>query len=182
MKRYLVIMACWCGLAAGCHRDPDAQAFAQTSTYFDLKSYMQAEIERLQAKTWTLSKTITLNGETETQEVPQADMAAALAPFLDVAINRPAWHGRFQTDTLRHDIGYTIVYKCQQRDVPVKELAISWRGDRVARVEALRAFRSLPANFTQRLRYTPDSGYVIQMEQSTLGRKTLLRAEAAFVH
>lgn len=180
MKRYLILMACWCGLAAGCHRQPAAQVTA--GAYFDLKRYMQAEIERLQAKDWTLSKTIDLNGESETRQIRQADIAAELAPFLDVAISRPAWHGRFQADTLRHGFDYAIVYKCQQSDIPVKELVISWSGDRVQRVEALRAFHSLPADFTQRLRYTPDSGYVIEAVQNMLGQKTLLKAEVAFIH
>ncbi len=180
MKRYMIAVICWCSLATGCHQPPAAQV--TTDSYFDLKGYIQAEIERMQTQDWTLSKTITLNGASETRQIRQADIAAELAPFLDVAISRPAWHGRFQVDTLHHGAGYTVVYKCEQRDIPVRELEISWSGGRLQRVEALRAFHSLPADFTQYLRYTPDSGYVIEVEQKTLWQKTLLKAEVVFVY
>lgn len=80
--------------------------------YFDVKGFIEAEIERLEKEKPTVEKLIITDGEIETHQIDNINWKDELSSFLELDINTPPRRNSFGVDTaFASDSTYTIRYR-----------------------------------------------------------------------
>ena len=77
----------------------EASASLKVKKYFDLKGFMQEEVKRLSGRE-AFTKSLYVNGETETKSEVKIDLDKELDIFSESDINRPAWSDKYKVDSL----------------------------------------------------------------------------------
>lgn len=140
------------------------------SSFFDLKEFFTAEEQALSGKIKGLHKEIRINGKLEEQRVDSFDLKKELAIFIAADINRPAWLGQYQVDSLRDDrnVLKAINYKALKDNLKTKELTISYQDGIVAEIYVKKAISTMAATSFQELTYYKGKGYKNKNEQSMI--------------
>ncbi|MET4083006.1 hypothetical protein ABIB40_002973 [Pedobacter sp. UYP30] len=156
-KLYVLILS----LAVfSCRPEKTAKAISNNA-YFDLKGYFEKEVERYNAKKPTVEKTVAINGKAEIKRLVIKDWQRELAIFTDADINKSAWQGAFTIEKSGSDTHYTS----ENKKIPVKEVFISNKFGKVAKVEVIIANVNLLYHSNDTLTYYPDSLYQIVKQQ-----------------
>lgn len=148
----------WC---FGCG-DSTVTTQKNTHSYFNLKSYFEQEVLRLNCSNPKVSKTVTVNGSSESKELQIADWKKELSVFSDADINRAAWKGLFEEkkSTDRE------VYTSNQAKVPVKELTVIKRNGQLYGIQILIRNSNSLYTSADTLSYYPDSVYEVKKTQN----------------
>ncbi len=93
--------------------------------YFDVKGFIEGEIERLQKEQPTIEKVITTDGVTEKQVITDIDWEDELSSFLELDINKPSWRNSYTADTSKTDNTFKITYTTELEDHPVYMLEVT---------------------------------------------------------
>lgn len=94
---------------------------SEPGKFFDLVAYFSNEADKLNTAKPEVTKTITKDGETETQILSRnIDWNREFKIFKENGINKPAWKEVFSADTNNH----IISYKTQDGKISVKEIII----------------------------------------------------------
>lgn len=132
-----------------------------TWTYFDLKGYFEKEAIRLKENDPVLTKTVMVNGTTETKRVRIADWAKELAVFSDADINRAAWAGQF---SIKKD-SQKELYISDSEKVPVKEVRIIKKYNKLYGIQIIVKNANILYKSADTLFYYPDSLYQVKKKQ-----------------
>ncbi len=173
----ILAIAVSCGPAEA----PEGQSVVPA--YFDVKSWMKAEAQRLEQIEPRVLKKVTMNGVSEAKELNSLDYHAELTAFLEADLNRPAWRGRFEVDTVINGArGLTVTYQASANDIPIKRLSVVMYDGQVSRLAVERRSQSVFTNAMQQLSYQPDSGYSIRTRQQVwLGKDEDILIEVSFI-
>jgi len=145
--------------------------------YFNLTAYFDAEISRLEAQKTRVSKTVTINGKTETLQADSLNYRSALQIFLDADINKSAWKGRFKVDKNQQQVRFTTTDK----DIPVKSLTIQYQDDTPEIITIERYSYAMLAGATHHMRYHRNRGFTVVTTQHALLREDkIIRVEFRF--
>lgn len=162
----LLTAACIPVLLMTCSREPGAIG---RSSYFDLKQYVDSEIERLSQMQTTVVKTVFVNGKEERQTLRQCDFRSELAPLLDADINRPAWQGKYRADSTQLAEGqWTLTYTATDDKPPIRTLSVHFQNDAITAVLVERTARTLVAGSIQKLSYRPSYGFETETTQKVI--------------
>jgi hypothetical protein len=130
-------------------------------TYFDLKGFFEKESARLNKSNPVITKTVMVNGSTETKKIRIADWQKEFAMFSDVDINRSAWAGLFSTDK----DSKRELYTSNNKKVPVKEVLILKRDNKLYGLQVLVKNTNMLYSSADTLSYYPDSLYQVKKKQ-----------------
>ncbi len=146
------------------------QAGIQPSSFFDLKEFFKEEEQALSGKIKSLHKEITINGKLEEQKIDSFDLNKELAIFIAADINRPAWLGQYQVDSLKdaQNVLKAINYKALKDNLKTKELTISYQDGEVTEIYVKKAISTMAATSFQELTYYKGKGYKNKNEQSMI--------------
>ncbi|MNK14830.1 hypothetical protein D3C87_329610 [compost metagenome] len=129
--------------------------------YFDIKGYFKKEASRLNKRNPLLTKTVEVNGASETKKIHIPDWEKELSIFSESEINRNAWKGLFSINTTNTQELYTS----DNKKVPVKEVSITKRDGRITSIRILIKNSNMLYSSTDTLTYYPDSLYRINKKQ-----------------
>lgn len=130
--------------------------------YFDLESYFQQEISRLDSLQPEVAKTVSNNREEESRTLKQLDWETELALFSNSGINKPSWRDSYAIDSSAGRLNY----QSTDPDLRVRNITInrSPRG-KITAIIIQREVTNYLYNSTETLSYYPDSLYEIDRRQ-----------------
>lgn len=140
---------------------PAKQEQGHNLNYFDLKGYFEKEALRLKTSNPIVTKTVMVNGSSETKQMRLADWQKEFAVFTDVNINRSAWAGLFSVQKNNEQELYTSV----EEKVPVKEVLILKKDNKLYGIQVLVKNTNMLYSSSDTLSYYPDSLYQIKKKQ-----------------
>ena len=131
--------------------------------YVDLQGFFSAEASRLNAQKPTFTKTVCINGKTESKVVNKSiDWEKELSVFKEADINKPAFKGMYQITKLANKTIYTTVSK----NVPVKRIEVDFGNTKKPiGIRIFQLTKNMIYQSTDTLSYYPDSVYSIHKKQ-----------------
>lgn len=164
MQRLLSFLAL-CICLTACTPDPPAGNLDSTP-FFDLSGYITGEAERLEAGHTRVTKTITLNGQTETKTLDSINFSNDLRLFREADINKPAWADKYTTEqeTLSGSHKLTT-YVAQDSSLIVRRLMVEEDQGVTTKIEIDRKTGTVLSNGIHHLVYEPATGYHVQTSQ-----------------
>ncbi|HMI05465.1 MAG TPA: hypothetical protein VK541_23455 [Pedobacter sp.] len=144
----------------GCNAGTDERQ-KNASPYFDLKGYFEKEANRLTKASPAVRKTVGINGFSETKTLKIADWKRELSSISNADINKASWRGAFRIIRSENK----VMYRSDDRKVPVKELCIFYRDTIASGFLVLIRNSNALYTSTDSLIYYPDSLYRIKKNQ-----------------
>jgi hypothetical protein len=167
-------------LLLGCIPEKTAEQ-VELAPFFDLKGYIDTEVERLATEVPRADKQITFNGQTESHDTMALDYADELAIFRNSDINRPAWLEKYTVDSIRASGQLTVDYLALDTSLAVRKLRVVEAAESVVRIEIDRQTGTVLSDGRQHLRYEPAVGYLIDSYQDRrFGESLDTRIEVRF--
>ena len=125
-KRCLLIAAiCFCS-CQGAVKDVPGNVPEQV---FDLKSFFEAETERLtNDKSCRLKRTTNIDGKEEMSRVSSPNWSALLKPFLDSDINKPTWLENYRFEESEQSGNKVYRYRSAVEKMKTQDLQIVFKG------------------------------------------------------
>ncbi|MEM9888725.1 MAG: hypothetical protein AAF849_22710 [Bacteroidota bacterium] len=140
---------------------------AYDGPYFHARPFFEAEIERIEAENFVFQKEVQLNENVEGKTLDSLDIARELSIFIKNDINRPAYDGRYEMDSIFDPQKQlrAIKYTALDDKLPVKNLSLQFEKWGISRIElkTSSSSRLLEANSTAI--YEPQTGYQIENYQ-----------------
>ncbi len=131
-------------------------------TYFDIKGYFEKEVIRLTLKNPLITKTVSVNGATESKHIKIADWKKELTLFSDADINRASWKGLFEFKKSNDQ----ELYSSNNEKVPVKELLVIYKNNKVLGIKILIKNTNSLYTSIDTLSYYADSLYQVKKIQN----------------
>ena len=130
----------------------------------------------------SLTKILSLNGETDTLYVQQPDFELELDVFINADINKPALSDKYSVDSIfRSDKLYKITYTAKDEKLKTRKLSVRFDSqNKVVNVDIRLVNGSPITKNVQHLIYRPNNGYVIKNEQYFMGDKDEIMVEGFF--
>ncbi|MEL7161766.1 MAG: hypothetical protein AAFN92_13480 [Bacteroidota bacterium] len=138
----------------------------QPKPFFDLRAYMDQEIERLEGYPLTVEKSITLNGTTETKELKDLDFKNDLRLFREADINRNAWLDKYTTEEKELSGSHRITtYVAQDSSLQTRRLTVEQDQGVVTHITIDRRTGTVLSDGKHQLDYRPALGYSVRTSQ-----------------
>ena len=153
-----------------------------SSTFFSMIDFMEEEKKWMVNDKISLTKILSLNGETDTLYIVQPNFTSELDVFIKSDINRTSLSDKYSVDSLV-SLGklYKIIYIAKDEKVNTRKLSIQFDSqNKVERID-IRLFNGSPiTKNVQHLIYRPNIGYKIKDEQYFMGNKDEIMVEGFF--
>lgn len=178
--KWIIITAVSLALGSCQERLPEEEK--PQSPFFDLKSFFQQEVDRLQAEQPSVKKIAMIGGQVEEHDFDQLNYQDELKVFLDSDINRASWWDRYQIDsTLQNGQLAAISYQALSEKLKTRSLELQFAEGKVSRVTIENQTKSPTVTFFQQLTYDPEKGYTIFTRQNvTMSPQEEMRITVAF--
>ena len=167
MRLYIVFLGFMVLVSACQEVDTPIQQSDNPAIFFDLDNFFQQEKARLE-KVSSFTKTVSINGVSETKELTALDLDNELSIFIASDINRPAWSDKYKVDSLLSTTKQLnqLIYTALDETLKTKKLTVSFQNNQVANIAIEKATDNAVAQSKQSLTYTVDKGYAIQSQQA----------------
>jgi len=171
MYRHALILAISALVAAACSRAETGRDAPKA--FFDLKGYMQQEMQRLAELQPKGVKRISLNGKSETHDFDTLDYEKELEVFSRADINRVAWLDKYEVDSIFQDGQLAqLRYRAKEDKLKTRFMEIQYGpSSQVAAVLIQNHTKSMIAEMQQTIEYRHDKGYRLENRQPTLFAK-----------
>lgn len=153
-----------------------------SSTFFSMIDFMEEEKKWMVNDKISLTKILSLNGETDTLYIVQPNFTSELDVFIKSDINRTSLSDKYSVDSLVSSGKlYKIIYIAKDEKVNTRKLSILFDSqNKVERID-IRLFNGSPiTKNVQHLIYRPNIGYKIKDEQYFMGNKDEIMVEGFF--
>lgn len=153
------------------------------AVFFDIKTYFQSEIIRLNQQKPKVTKKVVLQGEKDQIEVEIEDFQKELQIFLNSDINKLAWQEKYQADTTFEGNAMDFIrYEALDTTLRTKLVEIAFEAGQIQQIHIANSTESIVMQTKQDLIYRPESGYSIQSDQKTIfSEQKTLQLDASFV-
>ena len=153
-----------------------------TSSFFSMIDFMAEEKNWMGNNKISLTKTLSLNGETDTLYIDQPNFASELDVFIKSDINRPSLTDKYSVDSIFSSGKlYKITYTAKDEKVNTRKISIQFDSHNKVVLIDIRLFNGSPiTKNVQHLIYRPKAGYVIKDEQYFMGNKDEIMVEGSF--
>jgi hypothetical protein len=143
-----------------------AEVNSDQVAFFDLRSYVNEEVDRLTSRKTKVTKTITLNGKTETKELDDLNFANDLRIFREADINKPAWLEKYETKHKTLSGSHQITtYEALDSNLVTRQLLVEEDLGEVTRITIKRKTGTVLSNGNHWLEYVPATGYSMTTQQ-----------------
>lgn len=151
--------------------------------FFDLETYFNQEITRLEQQQIRLKKRISLGDKTEEKILTEYDLSDELTFFLDANINKTAWLDQYTVDSIFVQKTLSgLRYLAKNEDLKIKKVTIDFENQTVAQIEIIKRNPTIIADAEQQLKYQPKTGYSIEhLQEIRLGKPQVLKIEVDFL-
>jgi hypothetical protein len=144
--------------------------------FFDFKAFFEKEIKDFSFK--KIKKTVTLNDETETQELTEFDMEKELNLFIKANISRPSWKDKYQVT----QSGNQTTYKAMDEELTIREIILEKEGGEVTQITIHTLSDNTIFEAAKTMIYQPKKGFSIENKQDVmLAGKNNIRIEVEFL-
>ncbi|MGB3801098.1 MAG: hypothetical protein WA952_14875 [Lewinella sp.] len=165
MLRYLPLVL----LLSSCFAD-ELEEDMNRDPFFDLATYIDQQVDSLQRVGTTVTKTITLNGSTESKELSDLAFGSDLRVFRESDINKPAWLDKYDTQQNETDGLLTRTYSAMDSSMQTRQLTVISRDGEPVSIEIIRKTGTVLSDGWHRLVYDPSSGYQLRtLQHNTFG-------------
>ncbi len=155
---------------------PNPQATQTSSNYFDMKSFMEKEMEKLEGK--SLEKKITLNSQVEKIKLDNPDWETELSEFISAEINKPSYVDKYAVESLKNGVKR---YTAKEDDLPVQFLEVQELPNGSSAIFIEKNNENILNNSSKKLMYRTDGIYSIQAFRHSLGGEPdTIRIEGIF--
>jgi hypothetical protein len=153
-----------------------------SSSFFSMIDFMEEEKKWMVNNKISLTKILSLNGETDTLYMEQPNFASELDVFIKSDINRPALSDKYSLDSIfSSDKLYKITYKAKDEKMTTRKLSVQVDNQNKVVFIDIRLFNGSPiTKNVQHLIYRPNYGYIIKNEQYFMGNKDEIMVEGFF--
>lgn len=149
-----------------CTSDRAQEEAPAVGAFFDLQTYLDGEIERLTEGKIPATKSISLNGKTETQENLMINYENDLRLFREADINKPAWIEKYETKEEQLSGSHKMTtYTALDSSLVVQRLLIDEDQGVPIKIEIDRKTGTVLSNGKHLLVYEPGRGYSVATEQ-----------------
>ncbi|MEQ8705972.1 MAG: hypothetical protein RIC19_18730 [Phaeodactylibacter sp.] len=153
---------------SSCQEQP-VSAGGQPEPFFDLKAYMEKQIEALNQEQSAVRKAILVDGQRETKQLDSLDYRIELKTFLNSDINRKAWVDKYTTDsTLEGSYLKEVTYTATAEKLKTRLLRIRYDQNEVSDIYIENRTNSIVADVRQELHFQPEVGYRLRTTQETV--------------
>lgn len=151
-------------MLGSCSKDPTEVYFDDQRNYYDLPKCMGYQMDALQSMGKHVRKKLTKDGQSQTIERGDVNWREELELFFESDINRPAWRGAFQADTVKLEQMMVITYRTDNPEIPVKNVVVTLDREtrQCLRLTIDRGTENFLYSSTQKLFFTPGEGYTIK--------------------
>ncbi len=152
----------------------------QPDPFFDLEAYIEEQISDLNQKQPKVRKTISVEGQKETQQFDSLDYRTELKTFLNSDINRKAWIDKYKADsTFEGSQLRQVTYKATGEDLKTRLLRVQYEQGKVSDIYIENRTNSLVADVRQDLHFQPGQGYrLVTTQETVLSEKQEIEVEA----
>lgn len=149
-----------------CTQDTKSEGQVKTDRHFDLKAFIQEEVNTLTNNKTVLQKEIKFKGQTESKNIEEPDWKAELKVFSDSDINKTAWLDKFEVDTIDN----TVYYKCLSPKIKTQSLQLFLdKNKEITRLEIKNKTGNVLYDSNETLTYNrSDKKYSIDRNQKVL--------------
>ncbi len=130
-------------------------------SYFDLATYFNKEAARLSQRKTPITKTVKINGQTETKQLNISNWEKEFDSFISADINKVSWQGAFKTEKSAQ----TTSYISNSDKIPVKKVEVTYSQTKVRGIRIFVTHTNDLYTSTDTLSYYPDSLYEIKKIQ-----------------
>lgn len=136
-------------------------------SFFDLKAYFESETQRLTNGN-RVKKIVAVGNKKEERVLDSINYRQELGIFSTSDINRPAWAGRYKTDSIFNDNKELIRldYTANDEKLKTRKISIDFEEQTVVGVFIENNTTSSIASSRQTLTYRPTTGYIIESHQN----------------
>ena len=151
-------------LLTGCYAE-EIQRELQDEPFFDLSGYIDRQVDSLQTAGTVVTKSITLNGTSETREITDLNFANDLRVFREADINKPAWVDKYTVE--READGNRVVrtYVAVDSSMQTRRLRVVTMADDPVLIEIYRKTGTVLSDGRHQMTYEPTSGYEMVSRQ-----------------
>jgi len=166
-----------CLLTSSCSNEFDGTNTETDKKFFDLKGYMQSEIERL--SDFSIQKEIKIDGESEQIKISDVAWEKELAIFFESDINKVAWETEFEVSQ-KNDV---TTYTTENENIPVKKIQFLTDYDgNLNKLFITREKENLLYKSTEKISYRPTYGFqIITDRKIILSDPQKIEINASFV-
>lgn len=160
-----ILILCFCMLIACKKEHPTSST---KLVYFDLKSIVQSDIDSNSKNQKKETKTITMNGKQEIQQLENVDWQKEMELLLNCDINKTDWKDKFTTQSIPAD--NKIVYSTISSKIPIKKMSIYFSDStqKIKYVEVDKETSTLLFSNKQHIVYYPFQSFKINTQQKLL--------------
>ncbi len=148
----------------GCYAEELQQELAD-EPFFDLAGYVDRQADSLRQAGTTVTKTIYLNGSTETKKMPGLNFTKDLRVFREADINKPAYRDKYAIERTEQGGELTRVYTATDSTMQTRRLTVVTRDSLPVHIEIFRKTGTVLSKGDHHLSYDPKKGYHIRTEQ-----------------
>jgi hypothetical protein len=153
-----------------------------SSSFFSMIDFMEEEKKWMVNDKISLTKILSLNGETDTLYIVEPNFASELDVFIKSDINRPSLSDKYSVDSI-FNLGklFKIIYTAKDEEVNTRKLSIQFDSQNKVGLIDIRLFNGSPiTKNVQHLIYRPNIGYKIKDEQYFMGNKDVIMVKGFF--
>jgi len=141
----------------------------QPDPFFDLEAYIEEQISDLNQEQPKVRKTISVEGQRETQQFDSLDYRTELKTFLNSDINRKAWVDKYKADsTFEGSQLKQVAYTATGEDLKTRLLRVQYEQGKVSDIYIENRTNSIVADVRQDLHFQPGQGYRLVTTQETV--------------
>lgn len=129
--------------------------------YFDLKTFFEGEIIRLNGKKTAINKTVLYNKQSEKKQIIINNWATELALFTESDINKTAFKNSYSKDST----ATKIIYIAKNQNLKTQSITIYLQNHQPILINIVNQQKNYLFNSSESLRYYPTKAYVIEKKQ-----------------
>ncbi len=151
-------------LFSSCSNAPDSSQnnSLQNKEYFDIKTYFEKEIEKLNEEKPLIKKTVLKDSEEETKDIEIKDWETELNAFLSVDLQKPVYSEQF---SIKKEGNFEI-YTTKDPKLDLQFIKITKENGQVSRIVIHKKVGNMLYKTTEKLEYKENGFYTIEKEQN----------------
>jgi hypothetical protein len=182
MKIKLYLILSFIGLSISCTNPKSSE---RVISYFDLKTFFENEIERLNKLNPSVQKIALNDNKRENKIFTKVDWEKELNIFIESDINKSAWKNSYSTASASDSSSETLTYKALEGSLSIRYISVKkdQHTQKVKEIEIRKVTINNLYRSTQVLKYFPDSTYyIIGKQKVRLMDENMYGVIGSFVH